>query len=193
MGHYRAADLWLVPSLLSLARLPLAAAFVLTIQQPALAFAVLCLAGLSDVLDGWYARRHGQVTATGTVVDPITDKLFVLTVVVTLVHHDLLSVAAVVLLSAREIGELPLVVWLGVSRSARRRKQETPAANVPGKLATVLQFTTVASALFESRSTTVLVWTTAAAGAVAAVVYWLRAFEGVRRERGSESDADESD
>ena len=41
--------------------------------------------GLTDLLDGWYARKFGQVTATGAAIDPSTDKVFVLTVVGTLV------------------------------------------------------------------------------------------------------------
>jgi phosphatidylglycerophosphate synthase len=81
MGAYRARDLLRVPSLLSLARLPLAAAFVLLVDRPPVLVLVLVAAGVTDVLDGWYARRFDQVTATGAVVDPITDKLFVLTVV----------------------------------------------------------------------------------------------------------------
>ena len=71
------------------------------------------LVGMSDVLDGWYARHFRQVTPTGCVVDPITDKLFVLTIAITLVTTAKLSVGAVVLLSTRELGELPLVLWFG--------------------------------------------------------------------------------
>jgi cardiolipin synthase len=177
MGLYRARDLLLVPSLLSLARLPLALAFVLLVRQPALAFVVLCLAGLSDVLDGWYARRFDQVTHTGTVVDPVTDKAFVLAVVITLVAYGHLSIWSVVLLSTREIGELPLVIWLGLSRRARRHRKQHPSANATGKLATAMQFSAVAAALFYSRYAAPLVWTTAAVGALAAVVYWRRALK----------------
>ena len=46
-------------------RVPLAAAFPLAIDRPPLAFAVLVVAAATDVLDGWYARAHGQTTATG--------------------------------------------------------------------------------------------------------------------------------
>lgn len=183
MGSYRVSDLWLLPSVLSMLRLPLAAVFALTVERPVLAFAVLCAAGLTDVLDGYYARRFGQVTATGTVVDPLTDKLFVLTVVVTLVVHGHLSVASVILLSTREIGELPLVIWLGLSRSARRNKQEHPTANVPGKLATMLQFAAVASALFRAEPTSRLVQVAAVAGVLAAASYWLRAVHASRKSR----------
>lgn len=178
MGLYRARDLLLVPSLISFVRVPLAVAFPFAHDRPWLAFGVLVASGVSDVLDGWWARRFKQATATGAVVDPITDKIFVLTVVVTLVVAGDLSPWSVVLLSTREIGELPLVVWLSVSPAARRKRKEHPKANAPGKAATALQFAAVTAALFHWEGTRALVWATAAAGALAAVVYWARQVRG---------------
>jgi cardiolipin synthase len=176
MGFYRARDLLLPPSLVSFLRVPLAAAFPLVHDRPWLAFGVLAASGLSDVLDGWWARRFKQATAIGAVVDPITDKVFVLTVVATLVRAGDLSPAAVVLLSTREIGELPLVVWLSLSATARRRRKDHKA-NLPGKAATALQFATVVAALFHARWTPVLIGITAVAGVVAAASYWRRALQ----------------
>ncbi len=180
MGRYRARDLLLLPSLLSLARLPLAAAFVWLIDEPVAALAVLVAAGLTDVLDGWYARRFGQVTDTGTVVDPISDKLFVLTVVLTLLATGKMTLLEVLLLGARDIGELPLVVWLSASRRARQNRKEQPSANVPGKIATTLQFVAVVTALIAPAQRGVAVVVAALAGAVAAVSYWLRALRDRR-------------
>jgi len=174
MGRYRARDLFLPPSLMSLARLPLAFAFVLCLGHPWVALGVLAAAGATDIADGWWARRHGQVTATGAVVDPITDKLFVATVVGALVFSERLSMGSLVLLATREIGEAPLVAWWALSRKRRRARVEQPMANVPGKLATVLQFATIAHALFRGRHVDVLLVATALAGALAAVSYWIR-------------------
>jgi phosphatidylglycerophosphate synthase len=180
MGVYRARDLLLVPSLLSLLRLPLAALFPFVLHRPAWAFAILAASGLTDVLDGWWARRFRQVTAVGTVVDPITDKAFVLTVVISLVVREHLSLIDVVLLSTRELGELPLVAWVALSRRARKARKETPMANVPGKLATAAQFVTVASIILGSAHGRTLVWGTAATGALAAISYWLRELRRAR-------------
>lgn len=174
MGRYRAGDLLLVPSLLSLARLPLALGFVLALNHPWVELGILITAGCTDVLDGWWARRHGQVTATGAVVDPITDKLFVLTVVLSLVATERLAAGSVALLATREIGEAPLVVWWAFSRKRRKARASQPEANVIGKLATVMQFATVSLALFQAIVTTSLVVATAVAGTLAAVSYWRR-------------------
>jgi cardiolipin synthase len=175
MGIYHGRDLVRVPGLLSLSRVPFACAFPFVVGRPWVAFGVLVGAGFTDVLDGWYARRFRQVTATGSVIDPITDKIFVMTVAVTLVVTGQLSVAAVVLLSTREIGELPLVFWLALSPSARRARVEHPSANVVGKAATALQFLAVTAALFHAARLAIWVGGTAIVGVAAAFTYWRRA------------------
>jgi cardiolipin synthase (CMP-forming) len=174
MGLYRARDLVRLPGLLSLSRVPLAAAFSRVLSRPALALCILAAAGLSDVLDGWIARRSGQVTPTGAALDPVTDKLFVTTAAVSLVAGGYLSILDVLLLSTREIGEIPLVVWLAVNRDARTRRAEHPMANLPGKLATALQFGTATAALLRMPHLGWLIDGTAAVGVLAAVSYWAR-------------------
>jgi cardiolipin synthase (CMP-forming) len=175
MGLYRARDLLLAPSLLSLMRLPLAVAFVVWVRHPPAAFAVLAVAAATDVLDGYLARHYGMATPTGAAIDPITDKLFVLTVVVALVANGLLRVSDVVLLSMRELGELPLVVWFAFSRRARKSRAEYPKANHVGKAATTLQFGTVSAALFRAPRLDWLLAITAVGGVLAALSYWMRA------------------
>jgi phosphatidylglycerophosphate synthase len=179
MGRYHARDVVRVPSLLSLSRLPLAAAFSYAVGRPRAAFALLVTAAATDVLDGWYARRFAQATPTGAVLDGVTDKVFVLTVAATLVSTGQLSPTQVLLLSTREIGELPLVAWMATSPRARQRRAEEPAANLAGKVATALQLTSVSVALFRGRHVEAWVALTAVAGTVAAVSYWMRALRAM--------------
>lgn len=185
MGLYRVRDLGRVPSLLSLTRVPLGVAFALTVDRPALALSVIALSGLTDILDGWWARRFQQVTPMGAVVDPITDKWFVLCVVLALVSRGSLPWLGVLALSTREIGEAPLVVWVAFSHHARRARTETPMAMVPGKIATALQFVTITAALFRLAFVRELLIATAIVGVVAAVVYWRRAIVRTRESRAS--------
>jgi cardiolipin synthase len=173
-GRYRVGDLVTIPGLLSLLRIPLAALFVVVLDRPWAALAVLAAAAVSDYLDGAIARRFGQRSATGAAIDPITDKIFATTVAVALVLRDRLSVPQVLLLSAREIIELPLVVWLLVSHRARVRRMENATSNWPGKIATALQFVAIGSALFALSHTSLWVAATALTGAVSAVNYWRR-------------------
>jgi CDP-diacylglycerol--glycerol-3-phosphate 3-phosphatidyltransferase/cardiolipin synthase len=173
VSRYRARDLVLVPSLLSMLRVPLAAAFPCVLTMPKAAFGVLAAAGLTDVLDGWYARARGQATATGAVVDAVTDKVFVATVVVALVVSHKMTTLEALLLGTREMGELPLVVRLALSHEARKRREDR-RANVPGKVATVLQFVAVSAVLFGAPHLEVYVGAAAGAGVLAALTYWMR-------------------
>jgi CDP-diacylglycerol--glycerol-3-phosphate 3-phosphatidyltransferase/cardiolipin synthase len=181
---YRASDLLLPPALISFLRVPLAFCFPLVAEKPALAFLVLGLAAVSDVLDGWVARRFGLATATGAALDPITDKFFVFTVAVTLVLKGYLSVGDVVLLSLRELGELPLVIWFAFSHAARKKRADHPKANIPGKLATTLQFVAIGSVLLRFPPAEPWILATAAAGLIAAATYWRRALGLAERGRG---------
>src|SRR5262249_52974908 len=158
--------LLLVPSLLSMLRVPLAAVFPFVLGMPAAAFGVLVAAGLTDVLDGWYARSHGQATATGAVADAVTDKVFVATVVIALILFHKMTLIQALFLGTREMGELPLVVHLAFSHEART-KQTDRRANVPGKAATVLQFVAVTAVLFGAPHIEVYLGAAAGAGVLA--------------------------
>lgn len=174
-GHYRLKDVLLVPGLLSLARVPLGLAFPFVVERTPWALGVLALGGLTDLLDGYAARRLRQVTPTGAALDPITDKFFVLTIAATLVASGHFSLGSVLLLSTRELLELPLVVWFALSPRARSARAEKPSANALGKLATVLQFVAVVSALLGWAVTELWIGATALIGVLAALSYWKRA------------------
>jgi cardiolipin synthase (CMP-forming) len=163
---------------------PLAVIFPLVVERPVLAVLVLVVSGASDVVDGWLARSRNQATATGAVVDPITDKLFVASVVATLVVTDRLPLVSVPLLAARDLGELPLVLWWSLSRKQRRARAEHPAANVPGKLATALQFAVVAAALIRPDWTYPLLIAAGVMGVVAAASYARRELARTRARNG---------
>lgn len=67
-----------VPIALTLARVALLPGIVLFLLDGhyRLAFGTFLVAALSDVADGWVARRFGQVTVLGTVLDPLVDIVF---------------------------------------------------------------------------------------------------------------------
>lgn len=81
-----------VPIALTLLRAVLVPAVVLALVERhlMLAAALYVSAGLSDVADGWIARRTGQVTRLGTVLDPIVDIAFNLAVILGLAAAGLL-------------------------------------------------------------------------------------------------------
>lgn len=183
MPHYRLADLTLLPNVLSALRLPLAVVFPFVAGNVQAALAVLVAAALTDVFDGWLARRMGQVTAVGAVVDPIADKVFALTVVITLlVRHEMPPWGLPALLS-REILEAPLVVWVLINRSFRGARKAAAQANIPGKLATTVQFVAVLSAIAAPYLLDACLVAAAFSGVLAGVSYWYRELHRVRQAR----------
>jgi CDP-diacylglycerol--glycerol-3-phosphate 3-phosphatidyltransferase len=66
---------------------------------------VYVIGSLTDFLDGWVARKFNQITDFGKFMDPISDKIFVVTILLMLVAVDRISgisVLAVVVIIARE-------------------------------------------------------------------------------------------
>lgn len=168
--EYRLRDLLKVPCLLSLARVPLAGVFPLVVGDARVALGVIALAGLTDLLDGWWARRFQQTTAIGAVVDGATDKVFVLAVVLTLVFTHRLAAWQALALGARELGELVLAAAVLLRRDAHARHEEQ-RADALGKATTVAQFAVVVLALLGSPLTACVAVVTGALGLAAVAHY----------------------
>jgi len=167
--RYAWKDLIRLPSLVSLTRVPLGLAFLAVApERPIVALSLLALAAASDVLDGFLARKRGEVSATGAVVDPLADKWFVALVVITLIASGRLSVVRALLLATRELGEIPLLIWFAF---AHEISPEQPMASALGKAATVSQFISVAWLVFGLPSAGVWLALTAILGAGAALSY----------------------
>ena len=177
---YRARDLLLVPNLLSAARIPLAVAFPFVVHRPVWAIAVLATAALTDMMDGYAARKLKQATPVGALVDGVADKLFAISVVLSLVFGHVISPVFALLLATREIGELPLALRILGSRDTRLAELDR-GANKFGKLATVLEFGTVLAVLFAMPHVTWLLGATAVVGALAAITYWVREIQASTR------------
>ncbi len=97
-----------VPTVLTLLRLCLIPAIVLCLAERrfALALGTYVVAALSDVADGWVARRFGQVTRLGTVMDPIVDIVFNLSMIAGLYTARLLPEWVFVVAAVRYVGLL---------------------------------------------------------------------------------------
>ena len=175
-------------NLLSLSRLPLAAAFVWALNARAgwgPPLLVLLLAGASDALDGWFARRAavrasgGDKVATpagiGSWLDPICDKLFVSTVLGALwwVYRPPLAWLALIL--ARELVQLPLSLVYVAIPALRRWLRYDFRASVPGKAATILQFCAIVALIFRSRLSPALAVAAFVMGMIALIDYVWRA------------------
>src|ERR1700681_2025321 len=99
------------PNLLTLLRIffvPLLVAALLAPDIPLpvpgeiFALAVFLAAAATDLLDGYLARRWGQVTTVGTLLDPIADKLLISAALVSLVEIHRVPAWMVILIIGRE-------------------------------------------------------------------------------------------
>jgi CDP-diacylglycerol--glycerol-3-phosphate 3-phosphatidyltransferase/cardiolipin synthase len=168
-------EVLLLPNLLTALRVPLALAFPFVARSRGSALLILGAAGLTDVLDGWLARRTGQMTATGAVLDPIADKVFALSVVGTLVAQGKLPRWGIPALLAREILEGPLLLWVLYDVHLGKPHPVAGAhANITGKVATGAQFAAIFAALELPAVLPLALVIAAATGTVAGAEYWRR-------------------
>src|SRR5881628_2667887 len=105
-----------IPNLLTIARIffvpLLVAALVgksvavrvggLVVTNEWLALAIFLVAAATDLLDGFLARRWGQITTIGTLLDPIADKLLISAALISLVQVHAAHAWMVVLIIGRE-------------------------------------------------------------------------------------------
>jgi len=75
---------------------------VFGVPRQLLAVALFLGASLTDLLDGYLARRRKQVTTLGTLLDPIADKLLISAALISLVENKLAPGWAVVIIIGRE-------------------------------------------------------------------------------------------
>jgi len=75
---------------------------VILVTNEFLALAIFLAAAATDLLDGYLARRWGQITTVGTLLDPIADKLLISAALVSLVQTHRVPAWMVVLIVGRE-------------------------------------------------------------------------------------------
>lgn len=93
-----------LPNALSALRLLGVPAFIWAIatRHDAIALVILMASGVTDYLDGKIARHYGLVSRVGQLLDPIADRLYIVTTLVGLAWRDIIPWWLVVVLFARE-------------------------------------------------------------------------------------------
>ena len=109
-----------------------------------LALAIFLVAAVTDLLDGYLARRWKQVTTIGTLLDPIADKLLVSAALISLVQIRAIPAWMVVLIIGREFAVSGL-------RSIAAAEGYTIAASDLGKTKTISQVAAISAVLLSLR------------------------------------------
>jgi phosphatidylglycerophosphate synthase len=138
---------------------------------------VLALAAVSDLLDGWLARRFGP-SRLGAVLDPVTDKIFMVTAFVMLALSGALAPVEVIGVLLRDI-----LAPLGYLASVALGRPSAMPARAGGKAVTTGQSLTLLAWLLESPYLRPLAWATAAIGLYALADYGRLAVRRADRPR----------
>jgi len=127
--------IWNVPNLLSFLRLPMAILFLV----PNIPFRLLIVstAAATDFLDGYIARRYNLTTRFGTVLDPITDKTFVLVALTLFYMENRISMLEIGAMLCRDFAVCLFGSYLILSGQFTRYQFRSIWC---GKITTTLQF-----------------------------------------------------
>ena len=106
------------------------------------AIAVFLIASLTDQLDGYLARKNNQVTTFGKLMDPLADKMLIMSALIAFVEKGIpyITAGVVMVILAREL------IVTGIRLIAMGENQVI-AASMWGKSKTVSQFILVLAAM----------------------------------------------
>lgn len=136
--------MWTIPNLLTLARLVLTpfVAWRLLNYDVVGAFWLFALAALTDLFDGLLARLLNQRSVLGAWLDPIADKVMLLTTLTMLAFTDLLPGWLWLLVVVRDV-----IILAGAEAYRRLTGRLDVRPTLSGKLATALEFILVSFTL----------------------------------------------
>lgn len=132
----------MIPNLLSLLRIVLIPLFLYLIFTPSimsrgLALFVFLIASLTDLLDGWSARKLNQETETGRFLDPLADKLLVVFALIAfLILDPLIPMWMVLIIISRDI-LITFMRYLSIKKGAHLRTSKF------GKVKTAFQMISI--------------------------------------------------
>ena len=125
---------------------------------------IFVIAALTDMLDGYIARKYGLVTDFGKIMDPLADKLLVMSALVCLVELGDVRAWLVIVILAREF----TVTGLRIAAAA---EGVVVAADVTGKIKTVLQMIAITALLLHIPYAFIILWAAVIMTVVSGVEY----------------------
>ena len=179
-------ELGSLPNILTLSRVPLAAMIWIAPSNAGWLLGLMAAAAVSDFLDGWLARRAGMPgEGIGAWLDPLCDKIFVLSALVAVWVVRVPPVWMALVACTREFVVLALfLVRFGLPRARDRRLPWK--AMVFGKATTVTQFVLFAAVLANFREAWApLALLCGVLGLAAGAQYALRAWRALGRQNVS--------
>ena len=186
-------NVWTIPNVLTMIRMILIPVFVVLFFKgyKMAALAVFCAASLTDMLDGYLARKLNQITDFGKLFDPLADKLMVITAMVCQTFWGPLPLVAVIIVAAKEL----MMVLGGVFMLSRN---VVVYSNYFGKAAQVGFIASLILSFFHDKflernamlwgmtPDILLLWITVALAIVAMIVYAIEAIRTIKGKKDKE-------
>lgn len=183
------SNVWTIPNVLTIIRIILIPVFVVLFfkGEKIAALCVFCAASLTDMLDGYLARKLNQITDFGKLFDPLADKLMVLTAMVCQTFWGPLPLVAVIIVALKEL----VMVLGGVFMLSR---DVVVYSNYFGKAAQVGFIASLILSFFHDRFVEgnvmlrgmtpdiILLWITVALAVVAMVIYATGAIRTINKK-----------
>ncbi|MBI4687903.1 MAG: CDP-diacylglycerol--glycerol-3-phosphate 3-phosphatidyltransferase [Nitrospirae bacterium] len=172
---YQGNPLLNVPTTITLIRILLIPVFILVAySMPLLGASIFAIASVTDALDGYIARKSKQVTKLGVILDPIADKLLVISALIVLVDMGPVPAWMAIVIIVREF----LVTGL---RLVALSKDIVIPAESGGKIKTVLQIASIIVLLIPAAYTVidlydigmVLLWGAMLIGIISGIQYFV--------------------
>jgi cardiolipin synthase len=133
-----------------------------------IAFFIMVVAGITDVLDGYLARTRGQITAIGSMLDPLADKTMMLAVILSLLFSHKIPWAAGAAIFIRDAG------MIAGSAFFHFRGKKTVPANTMGKLTTILYYLAILMVVYELPYAAEYLWLVIAFSFVTSIIYIIK-------------------
>lgn len=134
--------LWTLPNRLCILRILFIPLIIFFIEREYVAFVLFILAGITDGLDGFVARRFQLTSRLGLYLDPIADKLLVSSVLIALTYYHRIPLWITIILVCREF-------IINGLRSFYAIEGITIYPSFTGKLKTTLQIVGIACILLD--------------------------------------------
>ncbi len=169
--------LFTLPNTISLSRVVLALAFVL-VSEPWDRIALIAVAGFTDFIDGWLARHEKSESATGELLDPLADRVFVLVAISTYLVEGLLTTGQYFIFLTRDLATAAGFV---VAKIIPTLRPAVFRARMLGKIVTVAQLITLVAIIVMPELTRVLILTIGVISLASIVDYTIALWRGRAR------------
>ncbi|WP_138206535.1 CDP-diacylglycerol--glycerol-3-phosphate 3-phosphatidyltransferase [Haloimpatiens lingqiaonensis] len=154
-----------IPNILTVFRLALVPIFAYIFFSPMknslfLSIAIFLIAGATDVLDGYIARKHNLITKFGIVMDPLADKLMLVTVLYCLTAENYIYSWVLWVIILKELSMI-------IGGTLLLNKDMVIPSNIFGKISTFLFYISIFILIFSEPLGKMLIYVAVASAVVA--------------------------